>query len=280
MRVRVFSFLALWTLVLTLVFFKFVTGTIILISCLGLFAQWEFYKMQERKGYKLFKKAGIFCGVLLFSISYFHLKKNIGDASMWASLELFIILSIIIGAMTRQVFEQDQSQSVATIAITLFGFFYVPYLFNFVLKILFWRGTDLGFFLIVYFVAVTKLTDAGAYFFGSLIGKHKMSPRISPKKTWEGFLGGIIVAVISSILLIKAFSLELIIPGHFPWILGAVLGIISVVGDLGESVIKRDSHSKDSGCLIPGIGGSLDLIDSILFTAPIFYTYLTVFPKA
>ncbi|MFZ5807432.1 MAG: phosphatidate cytidylyltransferase [Verrucomicrobiota bacterium] len=271
---RFISFLILWSVVLALVFSQFIAGTVILIACLGLFAQWEFYRMQERKGFKIFKKAGLACGLLLFLISYFIFKKDLRDVGL--GLEITAIMLVILGTLTRQIFERDQSNAVVTVGLTLLGFFYVPYLFNFVLKILLWKGPEVGFFLIVYLVAVTKLTDVGAYLVGSLIGRHKMHPRISPKKTWEGFFGGIAFSMLASVLLYKALSID-VFHSADAWWLGAILGVVSVVGDLGESVIKRDAQSKDSGDLIPGIGGSLDLIDSLLFTAPVFYAYLTIF---
>ena len=102
-----------------------------------------------------------------------------------------------------------------------------------------------------------------------------MIPRISPGKTWEGFAGGVALSVVISVLLIHCFPLGL--PGFGVWdgiFLGTLLALASVVGDLAESVVKRDAHIKDSGRFIPGIGGALDLIDSILFTAPAFYFYV------
>ena len=117
--------------------------------------------------------------------------------------------------------------------------------------------------------------DDRAYVIGSLIGRHKMIPRISPGKTWEGFAGAILTSLVISIGLTRLMG------GRVPAltfadsiILGLLLPLVSVVGDLAESVVKRDASIKDSGHTIPGIGGALDLIDSILFTAPVLYFYL------
>jgi phosphatidate cytidylyltransferase len=119
------------------------------------------------------------------------------------------------------------------------------------------------------------MSDTGAYFVGSLIGKHKMVPRISPGKTWEGFTGGIAFSVLASLVFFW-FG-----PEHFQkmtidWALGlgAVLGVGSVVGDLIESMMKRAADVKDSGNFLPGIGGTLDLLDSLLFNAPLMYLFL------
>ncbi len=115
----------------------------------------------------------------------------------------------------------------------------------------------------------------GAYLIGSRIGRHQMMPHISPAKTWEGFFASLVFAVAASCLLI------FLMPKHLAWlnffhgtILGLLLGLAAVVGDLGESIIKRSTGVKDSGALLPGIGGMLDLIDSLLFTAPLLFFYL------
>ena len=115
----------------------------------------------------------------------------------------------------------------------------------------------------------------GAYLVGSLIGKHQMIPHISPKKTWEGFCGALALSLCASLGLYK------LMPGSLPGltgthavILGLLLGFAAVIGDLAESIIKRSTGVKDSGNFLPGIGGILDLIDSLLFTAPLLFFYL------
>ena len=102
-----------------------------------------------------------------------------------------------------------------------------------------------------------------------------MSPLISPKKTWEGLVGGVLLALVTSLALIHYFQDSLgALSGIHGWILGIGLAGVSVIGDLGESVVKRDAHVKDSGQFLPGIGGALDLVDSLLFTLPVFYGYI------
>jgi phosphatidate cytidylyltransferase len=153
---------------------------------------------------------------------------------------------------------------------------YVPWLLNFIQKINFFP--DIGHngkFYVLYFILVTKFSDTGAYAVGSLIGKHKMIPRISPGKTWEGFGGAIVVSTLASLLF--AHFLRHKMPGMnvlHAIILGVVLGSCAVVGDLIESLFKREAGVKDSGKFFPGIGGILDLLDSLLFNAPIMYLYL------
>jgi phosphatidate cytidylyltransferase len=243
----------------------------------GILAQWEFYTIQEAKGLKVFTKAGVTVGALFLFASAaaaFGLPLKPAVAS---AVETLAILAVIIAASTRQVFEKNQTTPVATVALTLFGFFYVPFLFSYLLKLMFQSPSAMveGVWMAVHLVAVTKVTDIGAYLTGSLIGRHPMSPRISPKKTWEGFTGGVLSALGLSLALAHAIPGPIpIFGGIHPWVLGITLPVFSVIGDLAESVIKRDAQIKDSGGVIPGIGGSLDLIDSLLFTAPFFYAYL------
>ena len=128
--------------------------------------------------------------------------------------------------------------------------------------------------LIAFLILVTKSGDIGAYFIGTKFGRHSLIPRISPKKTIEGTTAGLLFSVFASLACIgflPSFSLLRLL------ILGLLLGVLAQIGDLSESLIKRDCSAKDSGRSFPGLGGVLDAIDSIIFTAPIFYFYVKVF---
>jgi phosphatidate cytidylyltransferase len=118
---------------------------------------------------------------------------------------------------------------------------------------------------------VVWLGDAGAYYVGRQLGRHKMSPRISPKKTIEGGIGGIATSIIAAIVI--HFTFFRAFPIVHAIVAGVLLSISGVVGDLAESMWKRSAAVKDSGTLIPGHGGFLDRFDSIFFTAPILYVY-------
>jgi phosphatidate cytidylyltransferase len=151
---------------------------------------------------------------------------------------------------------------------------YVSWLLNFIQKINFFPNVD-GHYYLLYFVHITKFSDSGAYAVGSLIGKHKMIPRISPGKTWEGFGGAILGSTLASVVFLKLGGSHLYgMTMTHAIILGVVLSIAAVVGDLIESLFKREAGLKDSGNLFPGIGGILDLLDSLLFNAPLMYLYL------
>jgi phosphatidate cytidylyltransferase len=127
--------------------------------------------------------------------------------------------------------------------------------------------------LVVFLVVVTKMGDVGAYLVGRAFGRHPLIPRISPNKTIEGTIGGLAFSVAGALagkFYLQNFSIPHLLT------LGLLLGILAQVGDLAESMLKRDCAVKDSGNSISGFGGMLDIIDSLIFTAPIFYFYVKV----
>jgi phosphatidate cytidylyltransferase len=277
---RFLSTIVLWLAVLTMVFSGWITGSWLFMALFGVLGQWEFYRAQEEKGIRVYKRTGLLAGFGLFLSSWWTLVATPHRPELTASLESAILICVVIGSLIRLVlFNYPKETPIDSIALSVLGFFYVPYLFNYVCKIAFWpTWSDQGFALLLYLFVVTKFSDIGAYLVGSWLGKHKMIPRVSPGKTWEGFTGGLLASLLASVFIPQLLGDKLrILSLTDSIILGLLLPLASVVGDLAESVIKRDAHIKDSGHTIPGIGGVLDLIDSILFTAPILYLYLSVF---
>jgi phosphatidate cytidylyltransferase len=165
----------------------------------------------------------------------------------------------------------------------VFGFVYTVILTSFLLRVLYTAVEDNGSsvevsgqYYLLFLLVVTKFSDMGGYIVGSMIGRHKMIPHISPGKTWEGFTFGCLVFSVAGGCAVYALfgeHMSLLNWTHVI-ILGFLLGILAVVGDLAESIVKRCLARKDSGQVLPGIGGLLDLVDSILFTAPVLFLYL------
>ena len=278
---RLFSTLVLWTAVLWTIFSGYELGFFAMLSAVGLAALWEFYRMLDHKEFPNFKIVGMICGVVMLGGS-FHYYRAVGPSQSY-DWEMLSLLGFLLTVFTRQMFKRTQDVApLPTMAFTLFGLFYVIWTFNFVNKIVFVlpRGADLhvtGQFYVLYLIVVTKFSDMGAYLTGTVIGKHKMVPHISPKKTWEGFVGALVFSTLGS------YGMLCLMPHHLSrlnWVhatvLGLALGFAAVVGDLAESILKRSTDTKDSGSFLPGIGGALDLIDSILFTAPLLFFYLRV----
>ena len=167
------------------------------------------------------------------------------------------------------------------IAITLMILFYGGGLAGFIIKLRMEIGNFEGVVLIMFFIFIVKMTDTGAYFFGMFLGKHKLIPWLSPKKTWEGFWGGLITALILSVGVGSVLQYEGLLPASanalgFPWgllLFGLLMALFSVAGDLCASLLKRDAAVQDSGNSLPGLGGVLDVLDSPLLAAPAAWFY-------
>jgi phosphatidate cytidylyltransferase len=235
--------------------------------------------MLDARGLPNFKVTAMVCGAAMLCGSFYYFS-HLGPGRSY-DFEMAVLLLFLLTVFTRQMFDKLRDDApLRTMAYTLFGLLYVLWLYNFITKIVYVvprspAGAVTGQFYVLYLIAITKFSDMGAYLTGSLIGRHQLIPHISPNKTWEGFFGALAFSLFASLALFK------IMPGHLPvlnWthatVLGLLLGFAAVIGDLAESIIKRSTGVKDSGNMLPGIGGALDLIDSLLFTAPLLFFYL------
>jgi phosphatidate cytidylyltransferase len=252
---------------------------IIFMTVLAVVGLLEFYGLVEKEGMVCFKRLGILGGVVLMVGTFLKFQGafglNQGPARV-NDFETIVLILFVLGLCFRQFLSRSNTKGILAISTTIFGLLYVPWLLNFMQKVYFFPGiSEHGKYYVLYFILVTKFSDTGAYLVGSLIGKHKMIPRISPGKTWEGFGGAIVVSTGASVLFAWLAGERL--PG-MTWthavILGVILSTTAVVGDLIESIFKREAGVKDSGSFFPGIGGILDLLDSLLFNAPLMYLYL------
>jgi phosphatidate cytidylyltransferase len=179
---------------------------------------------------------------------------------------LLVLTLVLAGMLLRQHFRFGNDGVLANCGISCFSMLYLGLLGAFVLGI----RIDGGPWTVLMFIFVVKSSDIGAYAFGRLFGKHKLSPRVSPGKTWEGLAGAVIAAAIVSI----AFAVVFDIMGV--WlapIFGACMAVIGQLSDLTESMLKRDAQQKDSSNRVPGFGGILDVVDSLLFAAPTAYVF-------
>jgi phosphatidate cytidylyltransferase len=171
----------------------------------------------------------------------------------------------------------DGPATIVRVYLTIFGVAYTAIMFGFLVRILYFEGAASGKVLLLMTIMVTKFSDMGAYAFGTWFGKHKMIPRISPAKTWEGLGGAFVGCYVAMVSMMLAVPEKL---APLSWstalLLAPLLCVVAVIGDLAESILKRSHDIKDSGHKLPGIGGMLDLTDSLLFTAPVCYLYLKV----
>lgn len=233
----------------------------------GLF---EFFSLAEKRGFIVYRYIGTLIGMCVPIVIYFQR----GLEGYFASEPIFIVIACLF-IFVLQFSKPDASQALGSIAITLFGLLYIAWLFSFFVKLKFLPH---GALLVAFLILVTKMGDVGAYLVGNEFGRHNLIPRISPNKTVEGTIGGLLFSVLSA-----TASRAYLPHPRFSYVhlavLGLLLGTLGQAGDLAESLLKRGCNAKDSGANLSGFGGVLDLIDSLLFTTPIFYFYCVVVLK-
>lgn len=283
---RSFSTLSLVALVVAV----FVSGNawafMGVIAFLSIAGSLEFFRMTRLGGIPCEQVFGLGLSVVYSTtVALLFAREGVGAFMYMGVVDALGIAAAVLGTFILQLRGPiDGQKSLVAVATTVLGFLYVPFLFNFMARLCFWGsfGSEAevpGAWLVLWVVAVSKCTDIGAYCTGSLFGTKKMIPHISPGKTWEGFYGAVLVSmgVGSALYAWKPEELALLGGWSHVLILGFMLCLFTVVGDLAESVIKRSLKVKDSGATLPGIGGALDLIDSLCFTAPVAFLYLMFF---
>lgn len=281
---RLGSFAVLWTVVLAALFSgpRLLSDAVFLLVMLilAVFGLREFYGIARKRELVCFQGWGIVGGALLVVGTFLHCSGRLAGAGtppLVSDFETPFLVLFVLGLCVRQFVSRSNTAGIVAIAVTLFGLMYVPWLLSFITKINYFPRLEPGngAFYVLYFALVTKFSDTGAYCVGTLIGRRKMIPRVSPGKTWEGFGGALLVSVGVSLLFahFAGGRLQGMTLAHAA-LLGVILCAGAVVGDLIESLFKREAGLKDSGRRLPGIGGVLDLLDSLLFNAPLMYLYL------
>ena len=256
----------------------------------------EFYRLSAGMNMPAFRGLGIAGGALLMLAGIARAYESVLPATWWPAVEesgLLVIFLLLLVLCVRSFYDHEHRHSVLTVAVTLLGVLYVPFLLGFLLRLLFrWdppaplelmpaTGCSLGLFLLL----VVKSGDMGAFFIGRRWGRRQLCPNLSPKKTWEGFVGGLVASTAAAFAVMALLPPApggvwfgtLVVHWHDAVILGLLLSGVGVLGDLVESQIKRAADAKDSGGLIPGMGGLLDVLDSLLFAAPALYFYVIWF---
>ncbi|MGA0845732.1 MAG: phosphatidate cytidylyltransferase [Luteolibacter sp.] len=280
---RAFSTLLLWGVVTAVLLSQSTWAYLGLISLLATLASLEYARMMRLSEVPSFGRFGLLVAIGYSLILHSFYLRGIHPPP-W--LDMAALFSVLVGAFALQLrYPIRGLEAIQSVSLTVLGWVYIPFCFHFASRLLFFPPdgfetagmvSSSGALLLLWLLAVTKFTDMGAYLTGSLIGRHKLIPHVSPAKTWEGLLGAFLFAELAACGLPLLFPalLELLGGMAHAAILGLILGLLAVVGDLAESILKRALAAKDSGGMLPGIGGALDLIDSICFTAPALYLYL------
>jgi len=276
---RIFSTVVLWGFLLGSLYLFGSHAAVAIVTLLAALTLYEFYGLTEKMGAKPFRWMGIGLSVVMTAGPYLSLALVGDDPHGYAAIgapvfSVALLFAALLFCCVRVLGERDGTNRVETIAATLIGLVYVPFTLQFLVLILMFDATSTeNLILALWVIATSKFCDVGALLTGLAIGRHKMSPVISPKKTWEGAVGGVLTS--AGVGAGIAFLASAQLPEDFTPLVAALvavpLAVVTIISDLIESVIKRRADSKDSGNLIPGIGGALDLADSLILAAPVAY---------
>ena len=258
-----------------------VLGVVIALVLLGIR---EFYLLIEAKGAHPHWGFGLTAGALLPVIAFFGNEYQV----------TLLLTAALLAVMVAQVGKAQISEALASISGTFLGIFYVGWLLSHAVTLRNFQPVvagkwgpdagalydpDAGAFFLVFCLFAVVLSDTGAYFAGRAWGRRKLAPSISPGKTVEGALGGVALGTVGALVCKGIFDLRWpALSSGLSWgfaaVLGAVLSVVGILGDLVESLLKRDAAQKDAGTLLPGMGGVLDRIDSALLAIPVLYYLL------
>ena len=244
---------------------------VIIAAAAFVFGLYEFFTMTKKLELKADASIA-YLGASAFFVAFLFNAPEKAPDLLLLTLAVFMIVLLITQTFR---FQKDFSKMLTGIGVTLLGVIYVVFLGGFLVSMR--VGFDetvvpfLSTKLLGYFFLVVMGSDVGAYFIGKSIGKRKLVPSISPNKTWEGFIGGIMLvtgfAALSTLIFFPELPYKISIP------LAMVMAVVGVSGDLAESAMKRGAKTKDAANLLPGHGGLLDRLDSLLFNAPILYYF-------
>jgi phosphatidate cytidylyltransferase len=231
---------------------------------------WEFYVLAQRLKLKPDRAAGFIAAAALLTIAL--------QNDPYGNLLLMVLVIIVLTAGTmiaRTLRGAPFDTMIASTGATILGVLYVPLLGSHLVLARMTFDPEAARHLLSFFFLVLMGADAGAYYVGRALGKHKLAPSISPGKTWEGVAGGIVagvaMAVVSHFWFFKEGPLKLLVP------LAIILIVVGILGDLTESALKRGAGAKDAANILPGHGGILDRLDSLLFNAPLIYYFGCLF---
>ena len=234
-------------------------------------ALWEFWRLARRQA----DLAAMFVGgAALFVVFLFTAPGKLIDFEMIYAILLVFTISALTAAMLRGA---PFDKMIVSVGVTVLGVLYVVLLGGHLIAIRMGFGPELSRHLLSFFFLVIMSADMAAYAGGSLFGSHKLAPAISPGKTWEGAIAGMMISLLAGALAHFWFFMELPLKIALP--LAGLMNVLSVLGDLTESALKRSAGAKDTAKILPGHGGVLDRLDSLLFNAPVIYYFARLYFK-
>lgn len=240
----------------------------ILLSVISSVALFEFFSILKQKNHKAFTEIGIICGLFILSLVFLIKQEFIHEKYLILSLLPVLLIWISSLFIRRDNIIISSMTTISGLIYVMLPISLIPFLTQNSLTVNYNPQIFIGTLLIIW------IYDSTAYIFGILLGKHKMAPRISPKKSWEGFIFGSVSATGLSLIIAKHF----ILLSPTDWLILSILIVLSsTAGDLFESLIKRLADVKDSGKFLPGHGGLLDRFDSVFIAVPFVFLYIFIF---
>ena len=256
--------------------FAFAEWLFLLIAALGLSAGlFEFFTLTKKLELKADASVAYLGAAALFAAFLFDAPAKAPDLLI-LTVALFLIATLITQTFR---FQKDFSKMLAGIGVTILGFFYVAFLGGFIVAMRVGFGDAPAAFLstklLAFFFLIVMGADVGGYYFGKYLGRFKLIPTVSPNKTWEGVGGGLILSAAFAAFASLTFFPELPVKISIP--LALSMAVVGLFGDLAESAMKRGSDTKDAASVLPGHGGLLDRLDSLLFNAPLLYYFARLY---
>ena len=245
---------------------------VVLAAAAMIFGLYEFYILARKKEMKPDVAAGFLGGAALFTIFCFATPPTPTQARLDVQMIVLVLLALTIGTLVAATLRGAPfDKTITSSGATILGVLYVVFLGGHLVALRTGFEEQLSAHLLSFFFLVLMGSDTGAYYLGKAIGKHKLAPKISPGKTWEGVAGGVAAALALAAVAHFWFFKELPLKWVLP--LAAVMTLFGILGDLTESALKRSAGAKDAAKLLPGHGGALDRLDSLLFNAPLIYYF-------
>jgi phosphatidate cytidylyltransferase len=255
-------------LIVSIIFPKLELLFVVLAAAALIVALFEFWLLARKQQIRADAAAGLLSAAALFTVFYFTQPGKPPDFLMIQLVLILLTIGSLTAAMLRGV---PFDRMITSVGVTVLGVMYIVFLGGHLVVLRVGFAPQLARHLLLFFFLVIMGADAAAYYGGRAFGRHKLAPTISPGKTWEGAIAGMLTSLLLAAGAHYWFFPEL--PAKFALALAALMNVVSVIGDLTESALKRSAGAKDTANILPGHGGVLDRIDSLLFNAPVIYYF-------
>jgi phosphatidate cytidylyltransferase len=259
-------------LIVSIVFPKLAILFVVLLAAAMVVALFEFWLLARKQQIRADAAAGLLSAAALFTVFYFTQPGRLPDLMMIQIILILLTIGSLVAAMLRGA---PFDRMITSAGVTVLGVMYIVLLGGHLIALRVGFAPALSKHLLAFFFLVIMGSDAAAYYGGRAFGKHKLAPNISPGKTWEGAVAGMLGSLLLAAVAHYWFFPEL--PTKFTLGLAALMNVIGVVGDLTESALKRSAGAKDTAKILPGHGGVLDRMDSLLFNAPVIYYFARLY---